>query len=89
MVIQRDLPRQNKTGVSPATLWLWGASGSITLDNTPDRGSPPVPRVMEFVVSLCSQITSRSLVERVTGGSRGHSSSCGIGEYGNQPNCEF
>ncbi|KAK2593513.1 hypothetical protein QQS21_008779 [Conoideocrella luteorostrata] len=36
IVIEQDLPRQNTTKVSPATLWLWGASHSITLDGTPD-----------------------------------------------------
>ncbi|KND92139.1 hypothetical protein TOPH_03133 [Tolypocladium ophioglossoides CBS 100239] len=38
IAIERNLPRQNATNMSPATLWLWGASGSITLDGTPDHG---------------------------------------------------
>ncbi|KND88058.1 hypothetical protein TOPH_07252 [Tolypocladium ophioglossoides CBS 100239] len=37
IVIKQDLPRQNETNMSPATLWLWGASHSITLDGTPDH----------------------------------------------------
>ncbi|KAF5121838.1 hypothetical protein E5D57_012308 [Metarhizium anisopliae] len=36
MVIERSLPRQNASNTSPATLWLWGASHSITLDGTAD-----------------------------------------------------
>ncbi|KID59688.1 hypothetical protein MAN_10494, partial [Metarhizium hybridum] len=37
MVIERNLPRQNASNTSPATLWLWGASHSITLDGTADH----------------------------------------------------
>lgn len=37
ITIEQDLPRQNVTDMSPATLWLWGASHSITLDGTADR----------------------------------------------------
>ncbi|TWU72859.1 hypothetical protein ED733_003317 [Metarhizium rileyi] len=37
VVVPQDLPRQNETNRSPATLWLWGASTSITLDGTPDH----------------------------------------------------
>ncbi|QPH15928.1 hypothetical protein C2857_000459 [Epichloe festucae Fl1] len=37
IVIEQDLPRQTPTYVSPATLWLWGASHSITLDGTTDH----------------------------------------------------
>lgn len=37
ITIKQDLPRPNGTSVSPATLWLWGASHSITLDGTEDH----------------------------------------------------
>ncbi|EFY92276.1 hypothetical protein J3458_000871 [Metarhizium acridum] len=37
VTIERDLPRQNATNMSPATLWLWGASHCITLDGTTDH----------------------------------------------------
>ncbi|RCI07691.1 hypothetical protein L249_5671 [Ophiocordyceps polyrhachis-furcata BCC 54312] len=37
IIIERDLPRQNAGDTSPATLWLWGASHSLTLDGTPDN----------------------------------------------------
>lgn len=37
IIIGRDLPRQNASKMSPATLWLWGASHSITSDGTTDR----------------------------------------------------
>ncbi|KAG6037112.1 hypothetical protein E4U41_005324 [Claviceps citrina] len=37
VAIERHLPRQNGTDISPATLWLWGASHAITLDGTTDR----------------------------------------------------
>ncbi|OAQ98394.1 hypothetical protein LLEC1_04362 [Akanthomyces lecanii] len=37
ITIEQDLPRQTETDVSSATLWLWGASHSITLDGTADR----------------------------------------------------
>ncbi|KAM4056026.1 hypothetical protein HRG_002951 [Hirsutella rhossiliensis] len=44
IVIERDLPRQNATDTSPATLWLWGASHSITLDGTPDYAFEVISR---------------------------------------------
>ncbi|PNY18159.1 Uncharacterized protein TCAP_07593 [Tolypocladium capitatum] len=34
IVIKQDLPHQNASNMSPATLWLWGASHWITLDGT-------------------------------------------------------
>ncbi|TQW00833.1 hypothetical protein IF1G_00764 [Cordyceps javanica] len=37
ITIGQDLPRQNDSNMSPATLWLWGATNSITLDGTADR----------------------------------------------------
>ncbi|PQK11502.1 hypothetical protein BB8028_0003g01270 [Beauveria bassiana] len=37
IAIETDLPRQNDSNTSPATLWLWGASHSITLDGTKDH----------------------------------------------------
>ncbi len=43
ITIEQDLPRQNKGNQNRATLWLWGASHSITLDGTADRGYPFVP----------------------------------------------
>lgn len=43
ITIEQDLPRQNKGNQSPASLWLWGASHSITLDGTADRGYPFLP----------------------------------------------
>ncbi|OBR09945.1 hypothetical protein CH63R_05637 [Colletotrichum higginsianum IMI 349063] len=37
-VIEDDLPRQDATNASPATLWFWGAIHAvISLDGTPDR----------------------------------------------------
>ena len=36
IVIEQALPRQSQGNTSPATLWLWGATHSITLDGTPD-----------------------------------------------------
>ncbi|PNY23786.1 uncharacterized protein TCAP_06274 [Tolypocladium capitatum] len=37
IIIERDLPRQSVSNMSPATLWLWGATHCITLDGTPDH----------------------------------------------------
>ncbi|EGX92886.1 hypothetical protein CCM_04258 [Cordyceps militaris CM01] len=37
IAIEKDLPRPNRTNTSPATLWLWGASHSITLHGTKDH----------------------------------------------------
>ncbi|KAI6465692.1 hypothetical protein MCOR18_010116 [Pyricularia oryzae] len=36
LVLEGDLPRQNTTNASAATLWTWGASHCITLDGTAD-----------------------------------------------------
>ncbi|RSL48128.1 hypothetical protein CEP51_015676 [Fusarium floridanum] len=36
IVLEHDLPRQSPGDKSPATLWLWGATHSITLDGTTD-----------------------------------------------------
>lgn len=37
LVIEQELPRQNTSDMSPATLWLCGVTNYITLDGTPDR----------------------------------------------------
>ncbi|EEU41928.1 uncharacterized protein NECHADRAFT_86004 [Fusarium vanettenii 77-13-4] len=36
IILEHDLPHQNPGATSPATLWLWGATHSITLDGTSD-----------------------------------------------------
>ncbi|RSL65978.1 hypothetical protein CEP53_003501 [Fusarium sp. AF-6] len=36
IILEHDLPRQSPGNTSPATLWLWGATHSITLDGTSD-----------------------------------------------------
>ncbi|RSL73917.1 hypothetical protein CEP54_000142 [Fusarium duplospermum] len=36
VILEHDLPQQNPSNTSPATLWLWGATHSITLDGTSD-----------------------------------------------------
>ncbi|RSM09761.1 hypothetical protein CDV31_007501 [Fusarium ambrosium] len=36
IILEHDLPHQSPGNTSPATLWLWGATHSITLDGTTD-----------------------------------------------------
>lgn len=61
--IEQDLPRQNVTDTSPATLWLCGASHPITLDGTAGRVCTS-PFLWEILILILADGSIRGLFKR-------------------------